>query len=715
MRTTSENTSRRGCTRREALRWMVGTGAGAAALGAWPGLASGAPSASGRRRPNIVFVLVDDQPHDAMGFMGRYPFLETPHMDRLARESAHCRNTFVTTSLCSPSRATFLSGQYAHTHGVRFNDGTDLPADAPNFCQTLRENGYKTALIGKWHQKPIDEPRPGFDHWVSFRGQGRYFDQLMNVNGEHVETEGYITDVLTDYAEQYLRRDHDKPFCMVLSHKAIHARFKPAPRHESAFADADLPEPESFRDTFEDKPAWLRRGLAHDGWLKEGWEASEGEPVPDEIPPREWDPKKSARLNQLRALLAVDDSLGRVMDTLEDIGALDDTIVVFSSDNGYFFGEHRRQDKRLAYEPSMRIPMLVRYPRQIEAATTVDEMLLNVDLAPTLLDFAGVGAPEAMQGTSFAPLLRGRSADWRDAFLYEYFAEPWWLPGIPTMLAVRTPRWKYITYPDDDYIDELYDLQNDPHELNNLADDPAHADRLETMRAELERLKRETNYEADLARARVSVETVALTEALRYDFKQVTGNRVRDVTGNGHDGWLTENQRVRGRHGMALAAAEGAIVRLDETPAALDPTRKPLAVSAWARSDDPNGVLACFGGAQVGFSLHVRDGRPTFSVRSRRRLYSVSGDEPLPRGAWFHLAGVIGEDQRLRLYLNGEQVGEAEGSALLSHPRNGISVGTDTGSPVGDYDGAVQWTGLIDEVRLHFGAPDAQTIREWAQ
>ena len=699
-------------TRREMIKHVAGLGLGAGAAAAWPGLwTRRAAAASNGRQPNIVFVLVDDQPHDALGFMQRYPFLDTPNMDRLAREGAHVQNAFVTTSLCSPSRATFLSGEYAHRHDVRYNDGTDLPTDAPNFCEVLRHHGYETAFVGKWHQGPSDEPRRGFDHWVSFSGQGNYFDQRMNVNGKHVQTTGYNADVLTDYAADYLRQPREKPFCMCLWHKSVHAPFKPAPRHEDAFADASMDEPASFDDTFADKPRWLRRGYAHGGWQKEAWQQSADREVPERIAPEAWD-TPDARMRQLRALLAVDESLGRVMDTLEATGQLDDTIIVFSSDNGYFFGEHRRHDKRLAYEQSIRIPMLVRYPRAIEAGTEISEMVLNNDLAPTLLEMAGAPTPDSMQGTSFAPLLRGKDVAWRDAWLYEYFAEPWWLPGVPTMLAVRTDRWKYITYPEDDYIDELYDLKRDPHELNNLADDPAHSGRLKQMRAELERLKRETDYQPKPEHEQpIDVEP---TTALHYDFEKLQGKTLKDASGHGHDGWMSKGELVNGRDGAALATMAGGLVRLDDTPETLSPKRKPLALSVWAKAEAPEGVLACFGGKAFGFSLYVRDGKPEFAVRNRRRLLRATAGQRVPKNQWFHLTGVIDREQNLLIYLDGERVAKAKGSLVLAHPRNGFAVGTDTGSPVGRYGKQRQWQGYIDDVRLFWGVPDPQAIEAWA-
>jgi arylsulfatase A-like enzyme len=251
-----------------------------------------------------------------------------------------------------------------------------------------------------------------------------------------------------------------------------------------------MKKPASFDDDFADKPAWIRASMVRGARSKE-WLANQDKPVPPAIAPTEWNPREEGRLNYYRALAAVDESVGNVLAALQQLGALDSTVIVFAGDNGFFHGEHRRGDKRLMYEEAIRIPLLVRYAALARRGRAADEMVLNVDLAPTLLDLAGVPAPADMQGRSFRALLEGGRYKPRESFLYEYWKEEW-LPGIPTMLGVRTRRWKYITYPEIDDIDELYDLQRDPHEMRNLALDPAHARQRDAMRRELERLKRET-------------------------------------------------------------------------------------------------------------------------------------------------------------------------------------------------------------------------------
>jgi len=470
-------------TRREALRRMALAG-GALALGA------SLPSAArAGERPNVVVILIDDLRWDAMSCAG-HPFVRTPHIDRIAAEGARFVNAFVTTSLCSPSRANFLTSTYAHVNGVRTNEGQEFGPRLRHFPALLRDEGYDTAYVGKWHMRPDANPRPGFDYWLSFKGQGVYVDPPLNENGRDFKAKGYMTDLLTDYAVGWLQRPRSRPFCLYLAHKAVHGPFTPAPRHANLYRDVEMPKPASFDDTLADKPEWIRamtvRGARREEWLK-----NKDIPVPPSIPPAKWNPRDQGRLDYYRTLAAVDDSVGKVLDTLGQMGVLDSTVVIFAGDNGFFQGEHRRGDKRLMYEESIRIPLLMRYPRLIRAGGLPDPMILNIDLAPTLLEIAGIEAPQYMQGRSFRPLLAGGPYRPRSAFLYEYYQEEW-LPGIPTMFGVRTPRWKYITYPEIRDIDELYNLERDPHEMRNLALDPLYAPELRVMKEELARLQRET-------------------------------------------------------------------------------------------------------------------------------------------------------------------------------------------------------------------------------
>ncbi len=422
-------------------------------------------------RPNIIFVLTDDQRYDELGVLN--PILETPNMDRIAREGTLFANAFVTTALCSPSRASILTGQYMHNHGVVDNNSAP-PQSSRFFPEFLQESGYNTAFIGKWHmgesqssRRRLDDPQPGFDHWVSFAGQGEYYPVVrngrtneINVNGKPVPQKGYITDELTDYALDWLdKRDSDEPFFLYLSHKAVHANFAPAERHRDQYADKTIPVPESQADTPENragKPMWVQN-------QRNSWHGVD-------FPYHSSLDVQSYKMQYHRALSAVDDSLGRLFEWLEDNGQLENTVVVLMGDNGFMFGEHGLIDKRNAYEESMRVPLLMTGP-SIAKNTVSDELVANIDIAPTLMAMAGVAPVEQFDGASFAGIARGDDVDWRDELLYEYYWE-FNYPSTPTTFALRTKDYKFIQYHGIWDTDELYDIRSDPREMRNLINDP---------------------------------------------------------------------------------------------------------------------------------------------------------------------------------------------------------------------------------------------------
>ena len=363
------------------------------------------------KKPNFLFILVDDQPHDAVGFSERYPFLKTPNIDKLASEGVNVKNFFVTQSICSPSRASFLTGTYPHIHGVNQNNkyvDPDWETYAP-YSVHLQKNGYETAHIGKIHmahKRGKKHIRPGFDYWFSFIGQGQYFNPSVNDNGIETQEEGYITDILTKKTIDWLvnKRDSNKPFSLNLWHKAVHEKHLPAPRHKDLFKNEKLPEPphDTHKETFKGKPEWQRRKTFGFRW-------KEGDIIPDELNEKRWPINKFKNMQLLRSLIAVDESLGKVIETLEKIGELENTVIIYSSDNGYFMGEHTFKDKRLAYENSIRVPMIIRYPRLIKENTEINEQCLNIDLAPTILELAGIDKPDYMQGESMLDLIRGKN------------------------------------------------------------------------------------------------------------------------------------------------------------------------------------------------------------------------------------------------------------------------------------------------------------------
>jgi N-acetylglucosamine-6-sulfatase len=420
------------------------------------GAAAAAPAfLSQKKRRNLVFILSDDHRFDLMGCMG-HPWVQTPHLDRLARGGALFQNAFATTSLCAPSRASILTGLYAHAHGVLDNVSA-LPPGLTTFPHILQKHGYRTAFFGKWHMgNQSDDAQPGFDRWIAFRGQGEYRDPLINFDGQRRRTKGYVTDILTEEAARFIRQNTGEPFLLYLAHKAVHGPFTPAPRHSGLYADAPIPYPRSMANTEENyrgRPEWVRRARGsalgvegmHNGLM-----------TFDEF-----------YRSYCRTLMALDESVGQVMSVLEEKGMLNDTLIVYMSDNGQLCGEHGLIDKRAMYEPSMRIPMIGHCPDLFDGNQRVARMVLNLDVAPTLFDAAGVPAPPSLHGRSLLPLLQSRAAEWRTDFLYEYFWERGF-PQVPTVLGLRTETESYMQYHGVWDLEELYEIDKDPDQMNNL-------------------------------------------------------------------------------------------------------------------------------------------------------------------------------------------------------------------------------------------------------
>jgi len=417
-------------------------------------------SAQLEERPNIIFILIDDQRYDFLSYL-EHPWIKTPYIDELAQNAIFFENAFVTTSLCSPSRASIMTGQYARAHQVMDND-TPLPEGTTTFPIELQQAGYLTAFLGKWHMGGENEmPRPGFDHWVSFKGQGDYYDPEMNINGERTQKEGYTTDILTDYAVAFIEENYDQqqPYFLYLSHKAIHEDFSPAPRHKGTYEGLIVPRPETFGETEENyrgKPNWLKR-------QRNSWHGAE----------RDFQAVGYGSFDNFfqlysEAMLSVDESVGRVAQTLNDLGELDNTVIIYYSDNGYLMGEHGLIDKRVMYEESIRVPAFVHWPAIIPDPVKKTELILNIDLGPTILDLAGISVPDSMHGESFAGIIKGEQPnDWRDGFVYEYFVDPNAVQ-TPNIIGLRTNKYSYMTYPGAWAQYELYDLENDPHQKNNL-------------------------------------------------------------------------------------------------------------------------------------------------------------------------------------------------------------------------------------------------------
>jgi len=434
---------------------------------------------------NVIFVLSDDHRHDFMGFHPKSPdWLDTPAMDRMAREGVHFANAFVSTSLCSPSRASILTGRYMHHHQVVDNQHP-VPHGTKFFPQVLQKAGCQTAFIGKWHMGHEDDsPRAGFDFWASFKGQGVYLDPKLNINGKMREFTGYNADVLTNLAIDWLKTDRDnkRPFFMYLSYKAVHYPFQPAKRHRGLYADKPIDYPETMARTernYRSQPRWVRerRYSIH---VIDHMETGpfDKDPVPN---------LDDLYLSHAEAVHSLDENLGRLLDYLTESGLDRETLVIYMGDNGFHLGEHGFYDKRDAFETSIRVPLLAWAPGRLKPAKVVEEMVQNIDIAPTVLSSQGVSEPKSMEfdGRSFLPLLRGEKvADWRSHILYEYHWESNF-PATPTLFAIRNERYKYVYYHGTWDADSFHDLESDPLERYNLIHLPAYQKNITELRETL--------------------------------------------------------------------------------------------------------------------------------------------------------------------------------------------------------------------------------------
>src|SRR3954447_3146201 len=454
--------------RRQFLQSSAAAAAGAALVGC-----------GRRRRPNVVFVLSDDLRWDAMGVAG-HPFLKTPNIDRIANEGIRFANAFCTSSLCSPSRASFLSGLYAHSHQV-INNFTEFPAAIPSYPQRLHADGYNTAYIGKWHMGEGNcEKRPGVDYWASHKVQGQYYDTPFNVDGQRQVIKGYYAHVVTNLATDWLKTAR-RPFSLNLGHKAPHGLWIPEPKYEHAFDNVAIHKPETAV-AGPGTPDWVTRRI-------KTWHGIDG-PL---YGSKDFD---TFIRTYHETILSVDDSVGEIYETLRNMGELDNTIFVFAGDNGFLLGEHASIDKRTMWEESIRIPFLVRYPEAMRDPRVVDRMVLNLDVAPSVLDLCDAPSLGNVHGASFRRLARGHETPWRTSWMYEYNFEKEF-PYTPNVRGVRTDEWSYMHYPNgegqpDTEKAELYNVKTDPRQKNNLIDAPDAQNTLASLKTEMLRIQQNT-------------------------------------------------------------------------------------------------------------------------------------------------------------------------------------------------------------------------------
>lgn len=684
----------------------------ASAAGVVPDNASGADkdAAAGKSRPNFVFLYTDDQRWDALGVVqreqgkgGRFPWLESPRLDQLAAQGVRFRNAFVVTALCAPSRAAFLTGQYGHVNGV-VNNHTPFSETAVTHASLMRGAGYRTGYVGKWHMGSQSGQRPGFDYSASFIGQGVYFDCPVEVNGEKTATRGWIDDVSTDYAIRFIEENKSRPFSLVVGFKTCHGPFTPPPRTAETYGEArarivpNLSTPAIYRDAASPVTAPAK---------KKKKASLPAEPAP---PAAGLDDGVPTNLGMFRGLRAIDENVGRLLDTLERLGLTENTVVAYSSDNGYYLGEHGLGDKRTAYDESMRIPLLVRYPKLVAAGLTIDDLVLNIDLAPTWLDLAGVSIPETMQGRSWRPLLVGERPEpaWRESFFYSYFREGRF--AAPTVTAVRTGRAKLIKYPGRDDWTELFDLSTDPYETRNLFGDATRADLRAQLEAEYARQSAAARYEVpafaderqESARAKERRAKPVSGWVLDLSADRWEGQRALDASSHANHGVTRDVAKVKGRdERFAFQFAGNSVIEVNNSPS-LDPSDTPWLVEATLRADS-DGVIVARGGQTLGYSLLIRDGKPTFAYRAGPGVRTIAGSESI-LGRWVTVTGSIDAEKRLTLTVDGQVV--ASGTAvewIHKDPNDKMEIGADHRSTVVENSPA-KFRGLIERVRVRSGS-----------
>jgi N-acetylglucosamine-6-sulfatase len=453
-----------------------------------------------KSKPNLLVILIDDLRFDEFG-AGGHPYMKTPHIDRLAHEGVLFERAFHTTPICSPNRASILTGQYASRHGIIDNVARDMASHRlPNYHLELQRLGYETAHIGKWHMGNDGKPRPGYDFWVAYDGHGRLNNPRLNENGVYTQHQGYVTDIMNTMAVDFVRRKHDKPWSLFFAHKAVHPDaeqaadgtfqidgYVPAERHKDWYRDCVFPKKPNMlgRDeVLKSKPAWA-----------EAYELKQTEKSRALLAAVHSGEQEEIRLRACM-MASVDEGVGMLLEALADTGELDNTFIVFLGDNGYFFGEHGLgPERRFPYEEGIRSPFVIRYPKRAKRGARIKNLVLCQDIAPTLIQLAGGRPGPQIQGHSLLPLLAGKPSGWRRSLLVEYWAEnamPW-LVGM-TYKCVRTERYKYIRWINrsrNGELDELYDLDKDPYEITNVVRKPAYRPVRSRMQRELRRLTTE--------------------------------------------------------------------------------------------------------------------------------------------------------------------------------------------------------------------------------
>ena len=671
------------------------------------GLVISAAALSAASKPNILFIMSDDHAAHAVSAYGSR-INQTPGIDRIAKDGMLFTRCFVNNSICTPSRAAILTGKYSHKNGVTVFNPFD--GNQPHLAKYLQQAGYQTAMIGKWHL--FTDPT-GFDYWNILPGQGLYVDPVMIENGKTNKLKGYVSDLIGDISIEWLKnRDASKPFCLMSQPKAPHREWTSSPKYTNLFADVDLPLPDTFNDDYKGRSRALPEATMRMEHLRKTDLKAEVPPGLSPEAEKKWRYQRYIK-DYLRCIASMDENVGRILDYLDQSGLATNTIVIYTSDQGFFLGDHGWFDKRFMYEESLRMPLVIRWPGHIKPSSTNHAMVMNIDFAPTLLEAAGASVPKDMQGRSFLASLDGRKLkDWRTSMYYRYYH----YPGdhqVQPHYGVRTDRYKLIYY--NKLAEwELYDLEKDPRELRNVYTDKSYAGTVKKLKTELARLRKDLDdrdqFAEELSNGSVFKE-VPLELVLRYDFDKVKDGAVKDISGKANHGKLVGGEVTTGLRGKALKlAGQGEV----EVLGRLDSSSKSFTAGAWCKPESGDGVLISQGGGSHGFAIYLRSGLPHFAVRSGGTLAVAAGMEKLPVGEWVHLSGLLMARGEISLRVNGKEVVKAKSAAIAAKPFDKMEIGDDSSNRVSDYGAATAWRGLIEDVRLYWGELDVETFNRWA-
>jgi len=651
--------------------------------------------ADDKNKPNILFIMSDDHAAHAISCYGSR-INKTPNIDRIAEQGMRFNNCFCTNSICGPSRAVILTGKYSHKNGFMKN-GDKFDSGQQSFPKLLGKAGYQTAMIGKWHL--ASDPQ-GFDHWKVLSaagGQGTYFDPKFKEDGKFVQDKGYVTDIITDDCIEWVKkRDKNRPFCLMYHHKAPHRHWLPDAKHAKMYDDIDIPLPETFDDDYATRSdAAKQQEMTVDKHFID--KDLKGEPPAglEGHALKEWKYQRYIK-EYLRCIASVDDNIGRMMEFLKAGGLEENTIVVYTSDQGFFLGDHGWYDKRFMYEESLRMPLIVRYPKAVKAGSVNDDIVSNVDFAETFLDFAGVKIPRDMQGQSLRPLLNGhRPWGWRDALYYHYYMYPGY-HMVKKHYGVRTKRYKLIHFYDDIDQWELFDLQKDPHELNNVYDDPKYAKVVKKLKARIKELQKQYDDNTAVA-AKLKPEGTMLD----FNFDDIKNNIVKDNSGYGNNGKIVNNVLVvDGKKSKALKFTGNEYIDVKNS-SSLDPSMQTWSAQVLVKPD-ADGVIAAHGGNRIGYMLFVENGKACFTVRNHERNYTARSTESCI-GKWCHITGITGMGF-VKIYVNSKKAGETELFNFLGYNSNeGLQIGGDSGDSVYKKMSGKGFKGLIESVKLHRG------------